>query len=106
MQIERGGGSASYTLTASNATTPEIDVTNFAAGQVHVPTGSSITLLTYYAAPEKGGTYLPLQTAAGAAVTQTVAQTKAYDLPAQIAGCRFIRIVADAGGAVVIVGES
>lgn len=106
MQIQRDGAAAAYSLTTSATTTPEIDVNNFAAGQVHVPTGSSITSLTYHAAPDKGGTYLPLQTSAGVAVTQTVAQTKAYDLPAQIAGCRYIRIVADAAGSVTIVGKT
>jgi hypothetical protein len=106
MQIERGGGSAQYTLTNNLNTTPQIDITNFSVGQIHIPAGSPITSLTFYAAPERDGTYLPLKTSTGAAVTQTVAQNNAYDWPAPLAGCRFIKIVADNGATITIVGES
>lgn len=89
-------------LTAAAGTTPEIDWSGAAAGTIFIPTGSTITTLTYHAAPKKGGTYLPIQTAAGVAVTQTVAADKAYDMPASLVGCGAIKIVANAAGAVGI----
>ncbi len=87
-------------LTTSAATTPEISISIFGSGQIHIPTGSSITSLTYYTAPNSGGTYLPAQDASGSAVTQTVAATKSYPIPAILFGAAQIRIVANAAGTV------
>ena len=99
-RIGRAADSASISLTTSEATTPEIVFANAAGAAVFIPTGSSITTLTYYAAPAYGGTYLPLHDSTGAAVTQTVAAAKAYDVPAACFGCGALRIKANAAGSV------
>lgn len=90
------------TLDSVVGDTPEIDWQGVKSATIYIPTGSTITTLTYHAAPKKGGTYLPLQTSAGVAVTQTVAADKAYDMPASLAGCGAIKIVSNANGAVSI----
>lgn len=87
-------------LTSVLATTPGIPVADFASGEIFVPTGSTITTLTYHVAPAAGGTYIPAQDAAGAAVTQTVAAAKAYPIPAVIFGARSAKIVTNASGTV------
>lgn len=100
-----GGSSTTgktVTLTTSAATTPEIDIARFAWGEIYIPTGSSITTLTYHVAPEMGGTYLPAQDSSGTAVTQTVGAAKAYPVPAAIWGAYAIRIVANAAGAISV----
>ncbi len=75
-------------------TTPEIMFANGARGTVYVRTGNTMTSLTYYGAIEAGGTYLPLYSGSTQTV-QTVAGGKAYDMPAECANCRFLKIVAD-----------
>ena len=102
MQSRKYSTHQTVALTTSAATTPEISVGEFSSGEVYVPTGSSITTLTYHVAPYSGGTYLPAQDASGSAVTQTVAQTKAYPIPAILFGAAMIRIVSDAAGSVGI----
>jgi len=93
-------------LTTSAATTPEINKSLFGAGLVHVPTGSSITTLTFHAASAENGTYRALYTAAGAAVTLTVAAARAYVLPASVDVAPWIRVVADAAGDVTFTFQS
>jgi hypothetical protein len=89
-------------LTTDPTTTPTIEIGMFASGQIHIPTGSTITTLTYYSAAQTGDTFLPMQDAAGNAVTQTVAQTKSYPIPAIVFGAANIRITGNAAGAVSI----
>jgi hypothetical protein len=89
-------------LTTSAATTPETDFLGVAGGTVYIPTGSTITTLTYHAAPQPGGTFLALQDSSGAAVTQTVAAEKAYDMPAAVFGVGALKIVANAAGSVFL----
>ncbi len=92
----------SVTLTASSSTTPEIEITDSAWGSVFIPGGSSITTLTYYAAPYVGGTHIPAQDSTPAAITQTVEAGKAYPLPYDLFGAGAIRIVANTTGIVGI----
>jgi len=99
-RIARETAVASLSLTTVLGTTPELAFQHAAGGTVFVPSGSSITSLTYYAATAIGGTYLPLNDASGSAVTQTVAAGKAYDLPAACFGCCALKIVANAAGSV------
>lgn len=102
--ITRYTGRQVASLTTSISTTEEIPVGDFSGGTVHVPTGSSITSLTYWAATELGGTYLALYTSVPTpvAVTQTVSGAKSYDLPAACFGCVGLKIVADAAGDVTL----
>jgi hypothetical protein len=73
---------------------------NFASGVVEVPTGSSITLLTFHVSCN-GTTYLPLYAADNVtAITQAVTAGRAYALPATLAGAAYIKITGDADGTV------
>lgn len=94
--------SATYALTDSAATTAAIEFGDYRAGMVFVPAGSAITSLTFHAAPKGGGTYLPLYTSAGAAVALTVAAGRCYTLPADVAGCKALKMVANAAGSVEV----
>lgn len=38
----------SVTLTNSSSTTPSINFSNYSGGTIHIPSGSSITGLTFY----------------------------------------------------------
>lgn len=102
MLQKRYSETSTVALTTSAATTPEIDVSHFASGTIAVPTGSSITSLTYYTAPDMGGTYLAAYDDAGNAITQTVAAAKSYAMPAAIFGAAAIRIKANAAGNVTV----
>lgn len=93
---------ATHALTTSASTTPEISIEYYGSGQIYVPTGSSITTLTYHVAEKIGGTYLPAQDATGTAVTQTVGAAKAYPIPAILFGAVAMRIVANAAGNVIV----
>ena len=100
--MTRHSESLSLTLDSQIADTPEIPIADYASGEIFIPTGSTITSLPYHVAPAKGGTYLPAQDTSGSAVTQTVAATKAYPLPAVLFGARAMKIVTNADGAVIL----
>lgn len=72
---------------------------DFEKGMVFIPTGSAITTLTWHASNSERGTYLPVNNASGA-VTQTVSQGKAYPIPTDVLGARFLKITGDAAGVV------
>ena len=74
----------------------------YAGAIVFVPTGSSITTLTWYVAEKAGGTYLAAYDEDGVAVTQTVAAAKAYALPAALYAARALKAVGDAAGTIAI----
>jgi hypothetical protein len=101
-RIGRQTEQLSLALTASLNTTPLVDFSAAAGGTIFVPAASPITTLTYYAAPDNGGTFLPLNDAAGVAVTQTVAAGKAYDMPAACFGAAALKIVVNSAGAVLV----
>lgn len=102
--IARQFGCKDLSLTTAVGTTDELDMRMAAGGTVHIPSGSSITSLTYYAAPEPGSSsvYSPLYTDSGTAVTQTVAADRVYDMPSAVAACGAVKIVANAAGAVKV----
>lgn len=88
------------TVTDAIATCEEILYSEYTSGEVFVPTGSSITSLTFWAAPTPGGTYLPAQDYDGAAVVLTVAQTKSYPIPLCLIGCRALKVVGNVAGTI------
>lgn len=99
--ITRSHEARDLSLTTSVGTTPEIKTGCHAAGTVYIPSGSTITTLTFHTAPTEGGTYLPLYSGA-VAVTLTVTAGRAYPLPSGVYGTPFTKIVADAAGAISI----
>lgn len=91
------------TLNTAVGTTPEIDWRGATKATIHIPTGSSITSLTYHSAAKPGGTFRPLyKEDATTAVTQTVAAARSYDVPAACFGAGALKIVVNVAGAVEI----
>jgi len=90
-------------LTTSSS--PEIEISKYAWGVVAIPTGSTITTLTYFVA-SPAGTYYAAQDTAGAAVTQTVAADKRYPIPSVLFGASRIQIRANSAGTVHITLKS
>jgi len=92
-------------VTSSESTTAEYRVPG-RGGLVIVPSGSSITSLTYYTAEKVGGTRVPLNSSAGVATTQTVAAGKAYDMPSEVYGCRVLYFKGNAAGSIFVTNRN
>ncbi len=102
-EIGRQQVSLAPSLTASLETTPAIDFRGASGGMITIPTGSSITSLTFYGACAADGEFAALYGADGDAIGAiTVAAARSVDLPAALFGAAFVKIVADAAGAVAV----
>jgi hypothetical protein len=84
---------------ATEGASTEILYSEYTSGQVHLVNGSLITELTWYSAPEAGGTYEPAYDYDGNAITQTVAANQAHPIPLALIGCIAIKAVTSAGTA-------
>ena len=92
------------------STTDEILFGEFAGGMIHVPSGSSITSLTWWSSPEAGGEFEAALHSEDEHVTpityvatvQTVAADGAYPMPAELVGSASLKAVGDAAGTVTI----
>lgn len=93
------------TLDDTLANTPVVNFSSASGGQIIIPSGSPITTLTYHTGYDTTVTFVPLNTSAGVAVTQTVAAGKSYDLPAAVFGSALLKITVNADGAVVLVNK-
>jgi hypothetical protein len=89
----------SVTVDTAVANSAAIRYSDFEKGMVSVPSGSSLTTLTWYASNSESGTYLPAYNASGA-IAQTVAAGRVYPIPADLVGARFLKIAGDAAGVV------
>lgn len=92
----------SVTVDTTAAACEEIIFGSYAGAILFIPTGSSVTSLTWYVAEKPGGTYLAANDEDGVAVTQTVAAAKAYALPSALYGARALKAVSDAAGSFAI----
>ena len=101
--------SAKYSLSIESvvvdtvlADSAAINYGDFEKGMVSVPTGSSLTTLTWHASGSEDGTYLPALSSAAvpAAITQTVSGGKVYPIPDDLRGARFLKITGNADGVV------
>lgn len=106
MSTQRVALSQDVALTTSAGTTPAISIDGYASGEVYIPTGSSITTLTYHVAPSSAGTFIAAYDATPAAVTQTVAAARAYPIPSALFGAAMMKIVVNAAGTVSITTKS
>ena len=94
-----------YQLAAltTDTTSPTIDLSNYASGEIAIPSGSPITTLTYYVlTPSVSPGEYAAYDATPAAITQTVAASRAYPIPAAVFGAAQIRIKVNAAGSVHI----
>ena len=88
-----------HTIDSVLADTKALVMRGFTGGICIVPSGSSITSLTYYVASSEDGTYIQLYNSSGA-VSTTVAASRAYPLPAELAGAAYLKVVGDNDGTV------
>lgn len=93
-------------LTDSSTTTPVISFGHAIAGEIRIDAGEAMVTLTYFSCNTKDGTFYPCRDSSGTAITQTVAHTNAYQLPASIIGRKFIRITANAAGDVYLTTQA
>lgn len=93
----------SIDLTTALGTTPVIPYGSYTHGTIQV-TGASITSLTWYTCDTETGTFIAAYSSAAtpAAIAQTVSAAKSYPIPADLAGARWLKCVANAAGAVEI----
>lgn len=81
------------------ADSDSIDYRRYGSGHFTVPTGSTITTLTWHASHSSAdGTFVAAYTQANAAVTQTVAASRRYPIPAELAAAHYIRATGNADG--------
>ena len=76
-----------------------IEFRSFGAGQVFVPVGSAITVLTWYGSYD-GITFLPIQDGNGNAVISTVSAGNCCLIPAACFACAFLRATDPTGGTI------
>lgn len=101
-----------FQLNTALGTTPELRMENMAGGIINIPTGSSITSLTWYAAVIQSDTpgspnsaaqvFLPAHNSAGTATTQTVAGGNSYQIPVELFGAASLKCVVNVAGVVEI----
>lgn len=85
-------------ITASSTTTASISFGPWAGMVVHVPTGSSLTSLTFWAVINSVA--VPLLDSSGVAVALTVTAGNAYDVPAAAFACSELRFVGNTTGTI------
>lgn len=96
-------GATANTIVADTvlAVSEGIDYRRYASGHFTV-VGASTTTLTWYSSmtdtPAANTGYVAAYTEANVAVTQTVAASRRYPIPAALAGAHFIRAVANVAG--------
>ena len=99
--IERHAVRETLALTTSLATTGRLNLAAFAGGGLRVPSGSSITTLTYYASEsaDAGASFSRLCGANGTALDAvTVAADRYVPLPDEAYSAAALAIVANAAG--------
>ena len=85
-------------VTSSSATTGRIDLDRSDGGGYTVPTGSSLTTITWHVS-RNGTTIVPLFTN-GVAVVQTVAAAQAHEIPIGCNVWRWLHPVGNAAGTI------
>lgn len=91
-------------VTDSIATCDEIPFGSYSGGFCIIPTtaGASVTSLTWYVSDKSGGTFVAAYDEDGVAIAQTVAHSKAYAIPSALFGARFVKILANAAGTLIL----
>ena len=92
---------------STDADLKEVLVGSMSTGMVYVPSGSSITTLTFYAAEKSGGTFLPAYTYDGtAAAITSITAGRAYEFPPGLYAAEVLKIVGNAAGTIAITLKS
>jgi hypothetical protein len=90
---------SSLTVSDAHATSDAIVFKGFTKGVVLVPSGSSITAITYWISSSEDGTYTQLYNA-GSAISTTVAASRVFALASAIEGAAYLKLQGDAAGTV------
>jgi hypothetical protein len=93
-------------LTTLSTTTPVISFGHAINGEVRIDAGEAMVTLTYYSCNTEDGVFYPCRDSTGTAITQTVAHTNAYQLPASLFGRKYLRITANAAGDVYLTTQA
>lgn len=72
---------------------------DYEKGMIFIPVGSLLAVLTWYVSSSEDGEYLLANNGAGN-ITQAVTAGKAYYIPEELAGARFLKIAGDDNGVV------
>lgn len=88
------------TLDTATSTTKVLDIGSFSYGSIEIPSGSSITVLTYEVSSD-GVTWYPAYDGA-TAQTQTVQADRAYRITSNIFCHKWVAILVDVQGEVNI----
>jgi hypothetical protein len=100
-KIERLSSSGDLvTLTASVATAPRFPYGAVAGGMLFVFSTSGAAKISWYAAPEPTGPFLPVYSSGNASET-FVSAGRAYAVPDECFAAPFLKMVLDAGSASV-----
>ena len=92
------GETVTVTIATAVANSTEIQFGGHAGGLVYVPTGTSMTTLTWYASPKSGGTFYAVEDGAAGAIQSTVSGGDAVPIPPECYGAAVLKIEADAAG--------
>lgn len=98
---------SSVTVDSTLADCKAIPFAGASCGRIHVPTGSSITSLTFYDSPTESGTFIAsyddTATTPVAIALTGLSAAKSYPIPAKMFGAAYIKLVGNADGVVDIV---
>jgi hypothetical protein len=90
---------SSVVVASAEASSKAIAYGDFEKGMVHIPSGSSLTTLTWHVSTSERGTYLPAYNSTGA-ITQTVAAGRSYPIPSDLQGAAWLKITGNTAGSV------
>lgn len=92
----------SVTVETSVGSSGDIGYGEYIHGTLYVPAASSLTTLTFFGYDATNDAWVQIYDSSNAAVSRTVAASRAYAIPAECNGCSLLRIVGNATGAVVV----
>lgn len=98
--------SVAVTVSATLADCDAFPMGSFCGGIIEVPTGSSVTSLTFYHGMTEGGDFWPLYDEDGVSVSITVAAESAYTQPDALNECVFVKAIANATGSINWAGKA
>lgn len=99
--MSKNSASQRVSVTTSLATTPEVIFSDQVVGRIRIPSGSSITTLTFYDCEEPAGEFALAIDAATNGVL-TVAAGRSYKIPYELVGAGCLKIVGNAAGEIYL----
>ena len=77
----------------TTASSDAIAIGPFAAGELTIAAGSSLTTLTWYHCASLGGTYVACVDSTGTAITSRVTNAEACSIPTSLFACAYLKAV-------------